>query len=244
MATPPQIARRPAALRSTPVSLAPVPSPGSRAQIVIHALRTEIEKGTWPVGSRIPTEHGLAEALCVSRNTVREAVRALVHAGFLETRQGAGTYVLTTRNPRGLLDSLDGASVRHVFEVQLALDVQAARLAAERRTAADLRRLKAALRRRDEAEENDSADFAEVDSRFHETIVAMSGNPVMVELYRALSDRMRRGLRVLWATGPIPGEATAVEHGALVDAIAARDVDRAGRAAERIIRPVLDVLAG
>jgi DNA-binding FadR family transcriptional regulator len=224
------------------VSLQPLPSPGSRVQTVIHALRTELEKGTWPVGSRIPTEHQLVDELHVSRNTVREAIRALVHAGFLESRQGAGTFVLATRDAQSLLEGLDGASIRHVFEVQLALDVQAATLAARRRSAADLRRLEKALAKRDRAEAEDSDDFAEIDSKFHETVVAISGNPVLLDLYRFLTDRLQSGLRALWAVGPIPNGATAVEHGELVAAIRAQDEEAAARAAERIIRPVLEAL--
>ena len=62
---------------------------------VIDQLREQVASGAWPVGGRIPTEPQLVEALGVGRNTVREAVRALVHAGVLECRQGSGTYVIS-----------------------------------------------------------------------------------------------------------------------------------------------------
>ena len=70
---------------------------------VIEQLRTQIATGEWPVGSRIPTEPDLVAALGVGRNTVREAVRALVHAGVLECRQGSGTYVTATHELTGVV---------------------------------------------------------------------------------------------------------------------------------------------
>ena len=55
---------------------------------VIDQLRQSVTSGEWPVGLRIPNEAVLVDSLGVGRNTVREAVRALAHAGLLEVRQG------------------------------------------------------------------------------------------------------------------------------------------------------------
>src|SRR5690606_31355336 len=60
---------------------------------VAGRMEALIDAGEWPVGERIPTEMELADQFEVSRNTLREAIRALVHAGLLQTRQGSGTYV-------------------------------------------------------------------------------------------------------------------------------------------------------
>src|SRR5262249_42622752 len=54
-----------------------------------------ITSGAWPVGTRIPPENTLVGRLGVSRNTIREALRSLVHSGMLEARPGDGTYVRT-----------------------------------------------------------------------------------------------------------------------------------------------------
>ena len=62
----------------------------------VDTLRERITAGEWPVGTRIPPEPALAALLGVGRNTVREAVQSLVHAGLLARRQGSGTYVLST----------------------------------------------------------------------------------------------------------------------------------------------------
>src|ERR671933_1644669 len=68
---------------------------------VIDQLREQIVAGTWPIGARIPTEAELAQLTGTSRNTVREAVQSLVHAGLLERRQGSGTYVLAASELAG-----------------------------------------------------------------------------------------------------------------------------------------------
>ncbi|MBB3311629.1 DNA-binding FadR family transcriptional regulator [Rhizobium sp. BK196] len=73
------------------------------ADTATEAIRTEILAKRWAVGEKLPNESSLSAMLSVSRGTVREAVRVLVSQGLLETRQGSGTYVLsTTDNSRAL----------------------------------------------------------------------------------------------------------------------------------------------
>src|SRR3954454_4793108 len=115
--------------------LAPVPRHRTLADETIAHLRAQITSGTWPVGSRIPTEPELVEQLEVARNTVREAVRALAHNGLLDIRQGSGTYVLATSELAGVMHRrFADADPRHIAELRSTLESSAARLAAERRT--------------------------------------------------------------------------------------------------------------
>lgn len=99
-------------------------SRSSLADQALEQLRQSISDGNWPVGERIPTEDQLAAQLGVGRNTVREAVRALVHGGMLETRQGDGTYVLTRRDPVQLLQQMDYANLAEWLEVRQMLEVE------------------------------------------------------------------------------------------------------------------------
>ena len=62
----------------------------------IEQFREQIDNGSWPVGQRLPAEAKLAEELGMSRASVREATRALVHAGLLSSRQWDGTFVIAT----------------------------------------------------------------------------------------------------------------------------------------------------
>ncbi|MEU0842158.1 FadR/GntR family transcriptional regulator [Streptomyces sp. NPDC005962] len=204
------------------------------ADQVIAQLRAEITSGEWPVGSRIPTEPELVEQLGVARNTVREAVRALAHNGLLDIRQGSGTYVLATSELAGVMHRrFATAESRHVAELRSALETKAAQLAAERRTVQDLKQLDAQLDRRERAWESGDADvFAEADATLHMAIVAASHNDVLAALYADLGSVVRDFLRA--DVGDMRPE-THMDHARLVEAIRARDGERA--AAEASTHP-------
>src|SRR5829696_1945154 len=96
----------------------------------IASLRDRVLAGVWAVGERLPAEPALAADLGVGRSTVREAVRALAHAGVLEVRQGAGTFVRAAPAAAELALRLQRAQALEVYEVRRALEVEAAALAA------------------------------------------------------------------------------------------------------------------
>ncbi|MCV7282206.1 FadR family transcriptional regulator [Mycolicibacterium flavescens] len=202
---------------------------------VIDQLRASVTSGEWAVGQRIPNETVLVTSLGVGRNTVREAVRALAHAGILEVRQGDGTYVRATSEVSGALRRLCGAEWRDVLQVRRALEVEGARGAAARRTDDDLAELRTLLARRDTClAEGDTDEFARADAEFHLAVVRSSHNATLTELYRGLMEAIVASV----ATGH---EATVhvVDHGALVDHIAAGDIEQAARTAAAIIDAVL-----
>ena len=76
---------------------------GRKVDIVAAAIEEAISTGRWPVGSKLPPETALVEELGVARNTMREAVRALAHAGVLSVRHGGGVYVMAASPVEGLL---------------------------------------------------------------------------------------------------------------------------------------------
>ncbi len=78
---------------------------GNRAEEVRQGLLKELAEGKLRVGSKLVNEQGLASRFDVSRLTVREAVAALVTAGYLERRHGSGTYVVGVPGPRHALDA-------------------------------------------------------------------------------------------------------------------------------------------
>src|SRR5206468_4005871 len=97
-------------------------------------------------------ERALTESLGVGRNTIREAVKALTHAGLLECRQGDGTYVRATSELSGAVRRrLRTAQLMEILQVRRALEVEAARLAAERREDHDIAAIEAAEVRREDA---------------------------------------------------------------------------------------------
>ncbi|MGA3486657.1 FadR/GntR family transcriptional regulator [Micromonosporaceae bacterium DT55] len=222
----------------TPSGPHPARSAGTtRVRETIEQLRTRILGGEWPVGARIPTEPRLVEALGVGRNTLREAVRALVHAGVLEVRQGSGTYVVSTDELAGVVSrQVGGARLTEVVEVRRALEVEAARLAARRRTAEDLAALDAALADREAAWASGRvAEFAAADAALHAVIVAAAHNTMLADLYTSMSTAIRHSLAE--ALGPDLTPDRHVDHTRLVDAIRAGDAARAAREASAFLEP-------
>ena len=205
------------------------------ADQVIAQLRTQITSGEWPVGSRIPTEVELVEQLGVARNTVREAVRALAHNGLLDIRQGSGTYVLATSELAGVMHRRFADADRdQVVELRLALEAAAARLAATRRTAPDLKLLDTALTRREDAwRSGDVENFIQTDAAFHQAVMAAAHNEVISALYADLGEVLRTELRQ--TVGPVLTEGNYLSHAGIVAAIREGDPEKASLEASVVL---------
>ncbi len=197
---------------------------------VTAQLREQIVTKQWPVGARIPTEAELCELTGTGRNTVREAVQALVHAGMVERRQGSGTFVMAASDLGGTLGKyFADAQDRDVTELRRTLEVTAATLAAERRDAEDIRALTEALGDRNKSWASDSVDTAvSVDARFHRAIVAASHNAIYLEFYDSLLPIIEQTMH---HHVTLHGHDYVDEHVALVDAIVSGDADKARAAA-------------
>jgi len=207
---------------------------------VIEQLREQIVAGTWPIGGRIPTEAELAQLTGTSRNTVREAVQSLVHAGLLERRQGSGTYVLAASELAGAVSRrVAGAHQHHILEVRRALEVGAARLAAQRRTTEDVARMRELIDARNAAaERGDLTGVARNDFALHRAIGQAAHNPVLNELYEHFLDAVYDSIlhSTLRGRAQNPGE-----HVGLVEAISDHDGDRAASEAACDLDHVLQV---
>ncbi|AKU19167.1 FadR/GntR family transcriptional regulator [Luteipulveratus mongoliensis] len=205
---------------------------------VTAILRDEIADGRWAVGDRIPTEPELSDMTGAGRNTVREAVQSLVHAGLLERRQGSGTYVLALSEGSAALGQyLSAAQHRDVLELRLALDVSAAELAARRRTDEDVTQLRARLLQRHEARDSgDPTRTAEVDAALHRDVVVASKNAVFLEVYDSVLPTLTAAIADNLASLDARYDE---EHEDLVEAIAAEDAARAGQSARCFLRSLL-----
>ncbi|AWK73330.1 GntR family transcriptional regulator [Rhodococcus oxybenzonivorans] len=206
---------------------------------VTEQLREEICSGRWAVGEKIPTETALSELTGTGRNTVREAVQALVHTGLLERRQGSGTYVVATSDVGGTLGKyFAGAHERDVLELRQALDVTAATLAARRRTPEDVARLEDLQRERRRLWEESATDAAiTADVALHRAIVEASHNAVYLEFYDSLLPAIEHTVdQHVHATG----EGFHEEHERLVRAVIDGDEHRASLAARDLFAELLD----
>lgn len=209
----------------------------SLAETAVQAIRAEILSRRWAVGEKLPKEATLCAMLSVSRGTVREAVRVLVSQGYLETRQGSGTYVLSVADAAGPLVMARRAGLRDQFETRLALDTEAARLAAIRHDAADIAKLRVLLAARGPS---DGADFIARDLAFHRAVVAASRNSVLIGMYDFFATLIAETIAAtLGADLPEPDAAA---HAAIIDAIATGSPDAADAAVRALTAPVLSAL--
>ncbi|HEV3295108.1 MAG TPA: FadR/GntR family transcriptional regulator [Streptosporangiaceae bacterium] len=201
-------------------------------ELAVRQLHQQLTSGQWPEGTRLPAETELAGQLGVGRSTVREAVRALVHAGLLETRQGSGTFVVSLTEGASFEPWLRRAAVLEVYEVREALEVQAARLAAGRRTGADLAALHDHLAARDAAHRSGAADsFVQADLEFHRTVVSAAHNQLLTEMFDSFAAVLREALAAVATDTELADVSVAPTHARLVRAIEAGDADAAEHAA-------------
>ncbi|HCL4546900.1 FadR family transcriptional regulator [Clostridium botulinum] len=160
---------------------------------VTAQIENMIESGLWKVGEKIPAEPELMNKFDVSRNTLREAIQSLVHVGMLETRQGIGTIVKSNSNLGMALEKkIQKSDLLETLEVRLALEREAAQLAAERREVEDLEQIETCLKKcKIAAENNDSLQFIKMDIDFHKAIVQATHNKIFIELYEHITDSLQ-----------------------------------------------------
>jgi DNA-binding FadR family transcriptional regulator len=214
--------------------------PSPLVEQATERLRAQITGGHWPVGTRLPGETTLAADLGVGRSTVREALRALAGAGLVRTRQGAGVFVIATRPVEDWPTRLRRAALADVYEVRMVLEVQAARMAAERRTPEDVTVLEEALAARSAAAPAGGAAFIDADIALHAAVVDAAHNPVLSDLFAEFVPALREGLIDLLDLVDVAAhdaEHGASAHAALVAAVASGDPGTA----ERVLHAELDV---
>lgn len=201
----------------------------SLVDIALEQIRARIDDGSWPLGQRLPPEPELAEALGISRNTVREAVRVLTFSGVLEVRQGDGTYVRACADPLDTMLVLARSSVEQALEARGVIEVEASRLATQRRTDADILALREALEASALRHGGALDEYIEHDLIFHQRVVDSAHNPVLSELYRYFSQVIRAGLERTIGDPSRPQPSFEL-HRELLDAIERGDADAAANA--------------
>ena len=170
--------------------LQPVRSSQNTDQVVARVFEL-IKRDELKPGDRLPPERELAKHLGISRPSLRAALSSLISMGVLQSRQGAGTFIVDgppglDSEPLRLLAELHGFSYDHMFETRSVLEVGAAGLAAERATgdqlatmAEEIAEMFAALK--------DPQQFLVHDVAFHRAVAAASGNPTLATLVEMVS---------------------------------------------------------
>ncbi|MDQ7910100.1 FCD domain-containing protein [Phytohabitans sp. ZYX-F-186] len=215
------------------------------AETLTTKLREQILSGRLGAGMPLPTERNIGLAFGVGRTTVREALRSLLAAGFVE-RQGKKLIV---RDPRSVppREADHGAiavraSIQEVFDTRRLLEVEGARLAARNRTPEDLAALRRVLDRMNPA---DPEDYHALDEEFHTLVMAASGNSILAQVYRTSRQMFFKG-PAFWRVfgqlsladgAPPPVVGGRQSHEDIYQAIDAKDAEGAARVvAEHLTR--------
>lgn len=200
----------------------------TRRMTPYERIKQAILDGTFEPGAAL-VESSVAEWCGVSRTPVREALTRLEQDGLI-ARTDRGVIV-RERTPEEILD---------IYEVRIALETVAARIAAERATALDKVRLERLCARAEEADPSDGDALAERNREFHRGIVRASHNESLIDVLDRLDMHL---LRYPATTLQYPGrwEKALVEHRNLVEAIANRDADRAADLASHHFTTARDI---
>ena len=199
-------------------------------------------------GATFPTEAELAKQHGVSRSVTREAVKMLTAKGLLSARPRQGTTVQPTTSwnlfdtdvLRWLLErqfSID--LLRQFNELRVAIEPEAAALAARVATADDIERVNAGLKRMERAERGED-DALESDIAFHVAVLRASRNPFYAQFRDVVSTALRTSIRF---TNRVKGRtANVADHAAVRDAIVAGNPEKARKAMRALISDVLELI--
>lgn len=203
------------------------------SDLVAERLEGLILDGTFRSGDRLPAEPQLAQALHVGRSTVREAKRALISRGLLESRQKLGTFVIGPPEDPSKLGSLNSllthSELPDLHESRQIIEVGSIRLAAQRSTREDIDDLYAALAEIGEEIDNGREDAWWRLVGFHRNLVAAAHNSVLLSVFDLLAH--------LISNEQVPYYLTVAElklelesHRKLVGFLGRRDADGAANA--------------
>ena len=196
-----------------------------------------IASGELAPGERLPGERQLAEMMSVSRVSVRAALQELKAQGFLSAVQGGGTRVVSAAGELigkrlGRLVQASERNLLDLIEIRANLEVWAARMAAQNADDEQLEEIeRVLLMMRDEMRPKRLK--AEDDLAFHMAIAKASGSAVYLHLMSALTSILEEQLtdtRLLRYGSPEQDAKFLAQHGAIYDAIAAKDPEAAGQA--------------
>jgi GntR family transcriptional repressor for pyruvate dehydrogenase complex len=209
---------------------------------IAEQIRNELRSGRLTPGQRLPPERELAKQLCVSRNTVREAMSMLEVAGLLERRIGStgGAFIAASNSSvvaRGISDGLmlGRFKLSHLAEARRALETFIARKACESGEEAEFDALQANLERTAAIPDALWERKLEAYREFLDLFIATAHNPLLTDLSQPLIEQVAHVVR---AVGPSGTDKITKIRQKLVRALRARDPDAATRAVEEGIRHI------
>ncbi|MFW5862770.1 MAG: FadR/GntR family transcriptional regulator [Spirochaetota bacterium] len=205
------------------------------SESVARAIVEEIQKGSYPPGTRLPTEHEFMEKLRVGRSSVREAFQSLVMMGILDTRAGQGTFVRDISrdviiSPYLLAPLVDPNSASDFMEARLVVEPSIAGIAAVRHSDEQYREMENMLNECDSCIQSGQSVTA-INGEFHLKIAMATGNIVFVRFMEAIIRMLVRRGEVLESDRSYQ-EWELESHREILSAIGSRLDENARRAME------------
>ena len=213
-------------------ALRPIEGPRSLAEDAADRIREQILAGGFRQGEHL-VESKIAQQLKISRGPVREAFKLLRAEGLVEEEPRRGTFVVR----------LETADVREVYELRAAIEGRAARLLASSGDPLALAELRALVDRIDDAvRAEDPPRVSRADLDFHEALCRLSGNSRLLEVFMRYIPVLRSLLRLDERVYSSADE-IALQHRPLLEAIEARDADRAAALSEEHCEQAVELIA-
>ncbi|MFF5819629.1 FadR/GntR family transcriptional regulator [Lysinibacillus capsici] len=224
-----------------------MPQPKKKAyQVIVDQIKEYFLNGELQPGDKLPTERELASRFNVSRTSVREALRKLEIKGFIEIKQGSGSFIKTAESHTlgeelsSTIINTEKKLIYEMLELRQALEVECAFLASRRATSVDLERISQALDMMDQGK-NDVELGIQADLSFHLNIVLASHNSIFLQLFQTLSEHMQDTIRATRRQRLEDSERmqeTIDEHKKIYLAIASGDANQAKQLMENHITQI------
>ena len=236
--------------RNGPAKPRKAPSRSHTVRVVDH-LGEAIVSGRLRQGELLPGDQELLAKYGVSRTVLREALRTLSAKGLVLARARVGTRV-QPRSAWNLFDpevlgwhrlaGLDPDFLRHLAEVRMALEPEAAALAAVHRTPRDIEEIGQWLGRMDVADISHE-DFAHADLGFHLAVAAAAGNPFFVSISTLIEVVLEAMLTISSPAANSKRHAGSIaKHRHIAQAIATQDAAGARRAMQSVVQEGVDAI--
>jgi len=210
--------------------------------LVASSISREIVQGRLKPGDQLPSEQALATTFGVSRNVVREAIAKLRSEGRVWSKQGRGAFV--GDNANALVLAIDQGALREsgafirLFELREILEVEAAGLAAQRRSRDDLVRMHSPLDTMASSPYG-SVRWVKADLEFHHAVAQATENPYMSQFLGFVSEQIRESVLAVGGRGQDSdnmARATLAEHAAILAAVEIGDAAAARQAMRQHLR--------
>lgn len=214
---------------------------GHLPDMIASEIMDQVSSGILKPGDKLPPENILADNFGVSRNVVREAIARLRSDGVIHTKPGRGACVLPLSERASFRVEApqpeETQRFTSLYELRGLLEIDAAGIAARRRSDDDLAALRASLQEFEGCKVFDEARL-EADATFHRRIGAATGNEYLETIITYLSGRLKDSTRAARSSNSDIDliEHTIAEHRAIYDAVAAGDEKAARKAMADHIR--------